>query len=67
VSTEGISVEATADLILTVHSSLDITRLNKCYDVLLNLFNSPSKCGAHPIKLNGGEGLEVEYDGPVAD
>lgn len=35
--------------------------------MLLDFFNSPTKGGAHAVELNGGEGLEVQNDRPVAD
>jgi len=57
----------TIDLILAVHSSFDITGLNKCNNLLFNFFNGPPKCGAHPLELDRGKWLEVEYDSPVAD
>ena len=40
------------NLILTIHASLDMPRLNEVHYMIFNLFNLPTECSTHSIKFN---------------
>lgn len=54
-------------LILTVDSALDIAGLNEGNNLHFDLIYCPPERLAHPIKSDGGEWLEIEYDCSILD
>ena len=55
------------NLILTIHTSLDIPRLNEVHHMMFNLLNRPTECSTHSIKFNGSERLEIKNHSAVPD